>query len=82
MNDPVIDTAATTRVANLIYQVNGALPNTISLQDRLISDLAMDSVELIDFLMRLEEIGVVIAESEISSNLTVGDIVQRVQKVA
>lgn len=82
MNDLVMEKAATTLVAHLIYQVNGALPNTISLQDRLITDLAMDSVELIHFLMRLEEIGVVIAESELSSNLTVGDIVKRVQKVA
>lgn len=73
--------ASTLQVANLIYQVNGTLPKDIKLQDSLICDLAMDSVELIDLLMRLEEIGVNIGESELSSKLTVADIVQRLKDV-
>ncbi|MGE4802481.1 acyl carrier protein [Yersinia hibernica] len=81
MNDSVINKSVESQVANLIYQVNGILPNDIKPQDSLITDLALDSVELIDLLMRLEEIGVTIPESDISNNLTVGDIIQRVQEV-
>ena len=65
-------------VANLIYQVNGTLLKDISLHHSLVNDLLMDSIELIDLLMRLEEIGVAIHESEITSELTVGDIVTHV----
>ncbi|EHM45769.1 MAG: acyl carrier protein [Yokenella regensburgei] len=82
MNDSVIDETVASLVANLIYQVNGVLPRNIKLEDSLITDLAMDSVELIDLLMRLEEIGVTIPESDISSSLTVADIIQRVQESA
>ncbi|MGG5215682.1 acyl carrier protein [Rahnella variigena] len=82
MNESVIDKTIASLVANLIYQVNGVLPKNINLKDSLITDLAMDSVELIDLLMRLEEIGVTIPESDISSSLTVADIIQRVQESA
>lgn len=81
MNDAVINNQAESLVANLIYQVNGVLPVNIKQQDSLVHDLAMDSVELIDLLMRLEEIGVIIPESDISSNLTVKDVIQRVQAI-
>lgn len=79
MNESVIDKTVASLVVNLIYQVNGVLPRNIKLEYSLITDLAMDSVELIDLLMRLEEIGVTIPESDISSSLTVADIIQRVQ---
>lgn len=82
MNESVIDKTVASLVANLIYQVNGVLPTNIKPKDSLITDLAMDSVELIDLLMRLEEIGVTIPESDISSSLTVADIIQRVQESA
>lgn len=82
MNESVIDKTVASLVANLIYQVNGVLPRNIKLEDSLITDLAMDSVELIDLLMRLEYIGVTIPESDISSSLTVADIIQRVQESA
>lgn len=82
MNDVLIDKSVLSRVANMIYLVNGVLPQDIMLQDSLIRDLRMDSVELIDLLMRLEEIGVNIPETDITRNLTVGDIVQRVRDAA
>ncbi|SFN66838.1 acyl carrier protein [Izhakiella capsodis] len=75
MSELEMNNDAESLVVNLIYQVNGALPKDIRQQDSLIKDLAMDSVEIIDFLMRLEEIGVTISESDISSNLTVGDVI-------
>lgn len=81
MSDVILGQSAVSLVVNLIYQVNGTLPKDIKLQDSLICDLVMDSVELIDLLMRLEEIGVNIGESELSSKLTVADIVQRLQDV-
>lgn len=77
MSETIIENPVESLVVNLIYQVNGVLPRDMKLQDRLIDDLLMDSVELIDLLMRLEEAGVIIPESEINSRLTVGDIVQR-----
>ncbi|PKC36066.1 type III secretion system protein [Pantoea ananatis 15320] len=80
MNYSVIDESVASLVANLIYEINGALLGNFKLEDSLITDLAMDSIELIDLLMRLEEIGVTIPESDISSSLTVADIIQRVQE--
>lgn len=63
-------------VCNLIYQVNGTLPQNIKADDSLINDLAMDSVEMIDLLMHLEEYGVVLEDSQLSDALTVGQIAQ------
>lgn len=63
-------------ICNLIYQVNGTLPQNIKAEDSLIKDLAMDSVEMIDLLMRLEEYGVVVEDSKLSAALTVGQIAQ------
>ncbi|MBJ2066163.1 acyl carrier protein [Serratia odorifera] len=82
MNESAIDKTVASLVANLIYQVNGVLPRNIKPEESLITDLAMDSVELIDLLMRLEEIGVTIPESDISRSLTVADIIQLVQESA
>lgn len=63
-------------VRNLIYQVNGTLPQNIKAEDSLINDLAMDSVEMIDLMMRLEEYGVVLKDAQLSEALTVDQIVQ------
>lgn len=68
-------------VTNLIYQVNGVLPKDISLDHSLVHDLLMDSIELIDLLMRLEENGVAIRDYEITSELTVGNIVMHVASI-
>lgn len=79
MSDVMVANHTESLVTNLIYQVNGFLPKDISLHHSLVNDLLMDSIELIDLLMRLEEIGVTIHESEITSKLTVGDIVMQVE---
>ncbi|CCG87080.1 acyl carrier protein [Erwinia piriflorinigrans] len=70
----MIDASALSRAINLIHQINGVLPINIKEQDSLVKDLAMDSVELIDLFLRLEQAGVTVEESKISSGLTVGDI--------
>lgn len=82
MSEFVINEAVASQVLNIIYQVNGALPVNIKLEDSLIVDLVLDSVEFIDLIIRLEEIGVMIPESDFSSSLTVGDIIKRVQERA
>lgn len=61
-------------VKNIIYEVNGTPVNNIQSGDSLITDLAMDSVELIDLIIRLEEAGIIIKESQLSNALTVEQI--------
>jgi acyl carrier protein len=80
MNETIVEKTAASLVANLIYQVNGILPINIKREDRLITDLEMDSVEMIDLIIRLEEIGVIIPESDITSSLAVADIIQLVEE--
>ncbi len=67
-------------VKNIIYEVNGTPVENINLNDSLIIDLAMDSVELIDFIIRLEEFGVIIKESQLSNALTVEQVVNMLLK--
>ena len=76
MVEAIPDIEVESFVFNLIYQVNGVEPQDIQLQDSLINDLLMDSVELIDLLMRLEGFGIIIPESGISERLLVSDIVK------
>lgn len=61
-------------VKNIIYEVNGTPVNNIKSGDSLITDLAMDSVEIIDLIIRLEESGIIIKESQLSNVLTVEQI--------
>lgn len=61
-------------VKNIICEVNGTPVNNIKDEDSLITDLAMDSVELIDFIIRLEEFGIILKESQLSDTLTVEQI--------
>jgi len=63
-------------VRNIIHEVNGTPVNDIKPDDSLITDLAMDSVELIDFIIRLEEFGVIVPESQLSNTLTVRQIAE------
>lgn len=62
-------------VQKIIHEVNGIPLKSIKSSDSLITDLAMDSIELIDFMLRLEEFDVVINESQLSTYLTVAHIV-------
>ena len=64
-------------VKKIISEVNGIPIIDINPQDSLITDLAMDSIELIDFIIRLEGVGVIINESHLSSSLTVQHIANK-----
>lgn len=68
--------SGTDTTINFIYQVNGVLPINNKLEDSLITDLSLDSVEFLDLLMRLVDR----RNDTGSSNLTVADTVQRVQE--
>lgn len=63
-------------ICDVIYQVNGTAPAEIKAQDSLIKDIAMDSVELVDFLIKLEDLGLVLERSQITSTLTVEQVVE------
>ncbi|WP_224554115.1 acyl carrier protein [Pectobacterium versatile] len=63
-------------ICDVIYQVNGIAPDEIKAQDSLIKDIAMDSVELVDFLIKLEDLGLVLDRSQITSDLTVEQVVE------
>ncbi|MBS0846936.1 acyl carrier protein [Citrobacter sp. JGM124] len=67
-------------IKNIIFEVNGTPVNDINPNDSLITKLAMDSVELIEFLIRLEEFGVKISESQLTDALTVERISQMIVK--
>lgn len=67
-------------VQDLIFEINGIPVSDIKPSDSLIIDLAMDSVELIDFIIRLEDIGVIIKESQLTRSLTVEQVSQMIKK--
>ena len=71
---------ALTIIKNLISDVNGTPVSDIKPADSLITDLAMDSVELIELLIRLEDYNVTIDGSQLTSSLTVGKILQMIAK--
>lgn len=65
------------QVKELIHQVSGIPVDRIGLGDSLIVTLGLDSVEIIDLLMRLETFGVTIPSTQISAAMTVHNIVER-----
>lgn len=69
-------------VTEMLYLITNIQPATIHAQDSLLNDLAMDSIEFIDLLIRLENIGVKIPESNLNSQLTVSDIVNYIDNAA
>ncbi|HBA9513341.1 TPA: acyl carrier protein [Escherichia coli] len=62
-------------VCTVISLVNSTQIENIKATDRLIIELKMDSIELTDLLLQLEEYNVVFTEEQITSQLTVGDVV-------
>lgn len=76
MKVPLNEEAALLFVRSLIQQTNGTSIDSIGQYDSLITDLALDSIDLIDLLIQLEENGIVIHESRINARLTVNSLVQ------
>lgn len=65
----------------LICLVSTTKIENIKATDRLIAELKMDSIELTDLFLQLEEYNVVLTEEQITSQLTVGDIVNALLSV-
>ncbi|MFT8211973.1 MAG: acyl carrier protein [Symbiopectobacterium sp.] len=63
-------------VKELIYQVSGIPIDRIGLEDSLLVTLGLDSVEMIDLLMRLETFRVTIPSTQITAALRVRNIVE------
>lgn len=80
MKSDMVEEEALLTVKKIIYEVNGTPVNNIKSADTLVTDLAMDSVELIDFIIHLEELGVIINESQLSNGLTVEGIARLLLK--
>jgi len=80
LNDKIIYEDCLAQVRVIIHQVSGILTVQIQENDSLVKDLGMDSVELIDLFIRLEEYGLFIPDSMISSSLTVRQIVELMAK--
>jgi acyl carrier protein len=76
MKLPLNEETALLFVRSLIQQTSGTSIDSIGQYDNLITDLALDSIELIDLLMQLEENGIVIHESQINARLTVNSLIQ------
>lgn len=62
----------------VLAAINGIQASMMKSDDRLIIDLQMDSVELIELLIKLEEFGIEVNESQLSKNFTVGDVAKMI----
>ncbi len=63
-------------ISSKISQINGLPAGQIAMEDSLIKTLKLDSIELIEFLISLEEQGLFLQEEQINADLTVGDLVK------
>ncbi|ELD0488030.1 acyl carrier protein [Escherichia coli] len=68
-------------VCRLISEVGFTPVAAIKGPHSLVVDLKMDSIELIDFLLKLEQANYGLDESIISSSLTVDDIVTNMKSI-
>ncbi|WP_257720377.1 acyl carrier protein [Candidatus Sodalis pierantonius] len=56
--------------------VTGRPISEIKMEDELFFDLEMDSVDLIDVIIRLEDQGIIINEKDLTLKLNVSDLIQ------
>nr|WP_257720090.1 acyl carrier protein [Sodalis praecaptivus] len=56
--------------------VTGRPISEIKMEDELFFDLEMDSVDLIDVIIRLEDQGIIINEKDLTLKLKVSDLIQ------
>lgn len=65
-----------TIVMSLLSAVTGRPISEIKMKDELFFDLEMDSVDLIDVIIRLEDQGIIINENNLTLKLKVSDLIQ------
>lgn len=58
-------------VKRALHQVTGKPVDEIGDEHRLVWDLSMDSVEIIDFIMHMESEGIFLNDDQISGDMTV-----------
>ena len=57
-------------------------PDTLQLSDTLVADLGMDSIELVEFGLALEEsFDVEVNDDAITQTMTVGEVVEAIRKL-
>ncbi|WP_308824809.1 acyl carrier protein [Sodalis praecaptivus] len=65
-----------TIVMSSLSAVTGRPISEIKMEDELFFDLEMDSVDLIDVIIRLEDQGIIINEKDLTLKLKVSDLIQ------
>ncbi|WP_406704496.1 acyl carrier protein [Sodalis sp.] len=65
-----------TIVMSLLSAVTGRPISEIKMEDELFFDLEMDSVDLIEVIIRLEDQGIIINEKDLTLKLKVSDLIQ------
>uniref|UniRef100_A0A1A9VZ33 OmpR/PhoB-type domain-containing protein n=1 Tax=Glossina brevipalpis TaxID=37001 RepID=A0A1A9VZ33_9MUSC len=74
-HDPQVQVDETNH-PGVLSDVTGRHPSDIKPQNELFFDLEMDSVDLIDVIIRLEDRGIIIKEKDLTPKLTVSDLIQ------
>lgn len=65
-----------TIIINSLSTVTGRPISEIKMEDELFFDLEMDSIDLIDVIIRLEDQGIIINEKDLTLKLNVSDLIQ------
>lgn len=65
-----------TIIISSLSAVTGRPISEIKMEDELFFDLEMDSVDLIDVIIRLEDQGIIINEKDLTLKLKVSDLIQ------
>lgn len=81
MNGIINEKKASILIKEIIHSINGLNVGFIKNDDRLINDIGMDSVELIELLIKLEEYGLILNEDELSTKLTVNHLIVRMMGI-
>lgn len=63
-------------VIGVLSDVTGRHPSDIKPENELFFDLEMDSVDLIDVIIRLEDHGIFIKEKDLTQKLTVSNLIK------
>jgi acyl carrier protein len=75
--DPIEST-----IRNILINDYDCDPDTLQLSDTLVADLGMDSIELVEFGLALEEsFDVEVLDDAITQTMTVGEVVNKIKEL-
>ncbi len=70
------------KIRNILINDYDCDPDTLQLSDTLVADLGMDSIELVEFGLALEEsFDVEVNDDAITQTMTVGEVVESIRKL-